>query len=148
MVALNQSRLGVVIVEQSLRYSVPSELSHSVELFGPRRNSPGMDIGWELPLRSLGLRRICLHITQCLVACLESLNGGTWPLLFGRQDTRITRMPCQHLKVCCAQCLSAILKNTFTMADRLSVPAWLTVTVEELSWCHSVLASELGKYVF
>ena len=58
----------------------------------------------------------------------------------------VTRMPCQHLKVCCAQGLSAILKNTFTMADWLSVPAWLTVAVEELSWCHSVLASELDGY--
>ena len=53
-------------------------------------------------------------------------------------------MPCQHLTVHSA--LSAMLKTTFTMAYWLSVPAWLTV--EEVSWCHSVLASKLCKYVF
>ena len=55
-----------------------------------------------------------------------------------------TGMPCQHLTV--HSVLSAMLKTTFTMSDWLTVPTWLTV--EELSWCHSYMASKVGKYVF
>ena len=42
--------------------------------------------------------------------------------------------------------LPAMLKTTFTLPDWLFVPTWLTV--EELKWCHSVLASQLNEYVF
>ena len=109
----------------------------------------GTPLGWTLAGNyrqgwDLGLRWNCLAhypVLGCLPGKLKWRNLTTfyWD---------VTRMPCQHLKVCCVQGLSAMLKNTFTMADWLSVPAWLTVTVDELSWCHSVLASELGKYVF
>ena len=66
----------------TLRYWSRSEEDHSGVLFGPRRISPGTDIGWELPPR---MRFRTLTDLRCTLpsACLESLNGGTWPLLFG-----------------------------------------------------------------
>ena len=129
----------------SLRYWTRSEEDHSGVLFGPRRNSPGMEIGWEPPPR---MRSRTLTDLPCT---LPSAWLPAWKVEMEELDyfyLDVTRMPCQHLKVCCVQGLSAMLKNTFTIADWLSVPAWLTVTVDGLSWCHSVLASELGKYVF
>ena len=94
---------------------------------GPEGSPLGWtSIGWELSPRMRSRTSkdgFALHITQCLVACLESLNGGTWPLLFGCQDTRITRMPRQHLKVCCAQGLSA------SHVEKLFHYGWLTVCV-------------------
>ena len=46
---------------------------------------------------------LALDITQCLFACLESSNGGTWPLFF---DVRTQGSPVCHVSnliVCCAQ---------------------------------------------
>ena len=53
--------------------------------------------------------------TSSLDTCLGTgTKDETWDL-FGCQDTslRTTRMPCQHLTVCCAQCPVSHVENHF-----------------------------------
>ena len=68
----------------TLRYRTRIEEDHSGVLFGPRRNSPGMDTGWELPprMRSRTSTDLLAHypVLGCLPGKLQwrNLTTFTW----------------------------------------------------------------------